>query len=128
MGAGKTEKTINFLKHCDNFIWITPNTALSANTYTRMKDENIDIKHYQKDFKTREDKQKINDTNKLIICLNSLKFLTTKNYDTIVIDEQETFFNKWFNNETLKISGGSLHLELWDIFKRLIKNARNVIF
>ncbi len=39
MGAGKTEKTIEFLKHCDNFLWITPNIALSANAQTRIDNE-----------------------------------------------------------------------------------------
>ena len=128
MGAGKTEQTIKHLNNnCDNFLWITPNIALSDNTATRLnenlKNQARGCKHYKTDFKSASDKKKMDKEDRLIICLNSIHHLKTKNYDTIVIDEIETFLKIWFNNKTLNITGG----ECWQVFKRLIKNAKNII-
>ena len=59
-----------------------------------------------------------------MICLNSLMYCSERQYKVVVIDEVETFLNKWFNNETItdNISG------LWETFINIIKNAEKVIF
>ena len=91
MGAGKTKITIEYLNSLNSYLWITPNMALSQNTYTRIIQEEVlksdKCKHYQEDFKTKESKENIQDANKLIICLNSLKYITYKIYYVIIIYE-----------------------------------------
>ena len=55
MSAGKTEQTVQFLNTVSNFLWLTPNIALSNNTLTRLnssfaKNKLSLCKHYQSDF------------------------------------------------------------------------------
>ena len=124
MGSGKTFQTSKYLKNVDEFIWITPNIALSQNTTQRLRDDGINVSHY-KDFKTSSSKlEMIPKQDKLMICLNSLMYCSERKYKVVVIDEIETFLNKWFNNETItdNISG------LWETFINIIKNAEKVIF
>ena len=124
MGSGKTFQTSKYLKNVDEFIWITPNIALSQNTTQRLRDDGIDVSHY-KDFKTSSSKlEMIPKQDKLMICLNSLMYCSERQYKVVVIDEIETFLNKWFNNETItdNISG------LWETFINIIKNAEKFIF
>lgn len=130
MGGGKTTQTINYLKSLENnideygdtesFIWITPNISLAKNTFTRIKDNNIDCNIYDS-AKNKKDKQFLIENSKnIIICLNSL-FYTNKNqynsYEVVVIDEIETFLKLFNNNSTLK--------ELDIVFKKFIEILTN---
>ena len=122
MGGGKTTQTINFLSNSkDNFIWITPNISLAKNTYTRIKENSIYCNIYDSARNTKEKKELIENSENIIICLNSL-FYTNKNYDTVVIDEIETFLKLFNNNSTLK--------ELDTVFKKfveILKNCKKII-
>lgn len=121
MGGGKTENTINYLKN-KNFCWITPNISLALNTFYRIESAGIDCHLYDNARNKKEKAFRIADENNLIICLNSLKYIT-KTYDVIVIDEIETFLKLWFNNKTLD---GVLNT-CWEIFINLLKSSKKII-
>lgn len=124
MGSGKTYQSVKFLKTQSEFLWITPNIALADNTTQRLRSDGINVAHY-KDFKRVCDKQdKIHKQNQLIICLNSIHYIYDRKYKVVVIDEIETFLNKWFNNNTLKEN----KFELWTRFLDVIRNADKVIY
>ena len=96
MGSGKTEQAVNLVSKVGNFIWIAPNQALTSNTQPRintvLKDTSKCL-HYRDDFQTQEkNKNEMRKADKLIICLNSLHYLSNKKYDNIIIDEIDTFF------------------------------------
>lgn len=128
MGQGKTAQTNQFLKGLNQkrFIWITPNIALARNTYKRMCDIGIECIFYQ-DVKTHQ-KSTIfqDDTKNLIICANSLHYVGNRTFDTIVIDESETFLNKWYGDfmdktkKTKRIN--------WEVLMNLFNNANFMIF
>lgn len=123
MGGGKTAQTIDFLKQNQNFIWITPNIALSQNTHTRVKDAGIQCVNYKEGSSTEERRDAIGEAYNLIVCLNSLKYVQ-QNYSIVVIDEIETFLKLWFNNSTLSTD---ILNTCWTIFINLMKTAKKVI-
>lgn len=123
MGGGKTHNTIKYLKQNDNFCWITPNIALSQNTFERIKNENIECVHYQHGGNLNDRKENIAGAHNLIICLNSMLYIK-QTYDIIVIDEIETFLKLWFNNNTLvedKLNN------CWAKFIQLITSCKKII-
>lgn len=120
MGSGKTHQTIDYLKTKANFLWITPNIALSQNTVHRMELNEIDVVYYQ-NF-TKRDKHLMLQFDKLIICLNSLHYLEKYNNNIIVIDEIETLLNKFEGNFM-----GSNKSLVWNTFIRLLINAKQII-
>ena len=126
MGSGKTEQTVNFLSKVNNFIWIAPNQALTSNTQPRINTvlkDTSKCKHYRDDFQTPDKKKhEMHKADKLIICLNSLHYLSNKKYDNIIIDEIDTFLHKWFDNSTIIKKS-----ECWETFKNLIREAKNII-
>ena len=123
MGSGKTYQAIEYLKNVDSFIWMAPIEALAQNTMYRLEQNKIDCKYY-KDFKNSAEKlEKLSKYDKMIICINSLRYTNEKVYKVVVIDEIETLLNKWFNNETLKNN----KLETWNRFLDIIKKADKVI-
>jgi hypothetical protein len=81
----------------------------------------MDVHHY-KDKKTRT--SNLEEFEKLIVCVNSLSRTQTKLYDIVVVDEIETFLNKWFNNTTLN----KCMFDCWTKFLDVIKAAKKVIF
>ena len=124
MGSGKTHQTIEYLKNYDSFIWLAPIEALAQNTMHRLESNDIDCKYY-KDFKNSHDKMEhLSDYDKMIICINSLRYTKKKIYKIVVVDEIETLLNKWFKNSTLEHN----KLELWTRFLDIINNADKVIF
>jgi hypothetical protein len=124
MGKGKTHVSLEYLKEKNEFLWITPNIALGENTIFRLNEIDVDCDFYI-DFKNKKTK-KIHESNKLVVCLNSLYKLSrrSKGYKIVIIDEIETLLIKWFNNSTLKEN----KLECWNQFLRLLRSADKVIF
>lgn len=126
MGGGKTAQTISFLKSEPNFLWIAPNKALATNTHKRFENEDIDVCHYES-IKTKDKKAgKIKDENKLIICLNSIHYITDVTYDVLVIDEIETLIDK-FLGDFLEQGKSQLKKQIWMNFVKLFKNAKQVL-
>jgi hypothetical protein len=124
MGKGKTHISLEYLKDKNDFLWITPNIALGENTIYRLNENKVECDFYI-DFKNIKTK-KIYESNKLVICLNSLYKLSKRSigYKIVIIDEIETLLIKWFNNSTLK----EYKLECWNQFLRLLRSADKVIF
>ena len=61
-----------------------------------------------------------------MIVLNSLHYITERNYDVIVIDEIETLLDK-FLGDFMEQGKKQLKLRIWDTFKRILLNAKKVI-
>ncbi len=126
MGGGKTTQTIDYLrKECQgdgdkSFIWMTPNIALASNTYGRMKFINTSL--YNTEKKAEKKREMIETSENLMICMNSLKYVTKK-YNIVVIDEIETFLKKWCFNSTLT----GVQTICYDNFLRTIKEADHII-
>jgi len=127
MGGGKTAQTIDYLKKKSSFIWIAPNKALADNTYNRLKETNIDCKHYL-ELSTKNKKiGQMNDEYRLISVLNSIHYLNEKTtYDVIVIDEIETLLDK-FLGDFMEQGKLQLKTKIWKIFCNLILKAEKVI-
>jgi hypothetical protein len=89
MGSGKTAQVIQFLAD-RSFVWISPNIALARNLGVRM-----DATFY-KDI-SQADKKKGIACRRLLICQNSLHYVTKK-YKIVVIDESETVLMKWMGD------------------------------
>ena len=125
MGGGKTEQTISSLKFAPNFIWIAPNRALGTNTKKRFEDKNIDVAHYDS-FKTYQKKQGVmKNEQKIIVCLNSIHYLTDTKYKIVVIDEPETLLDKFLGD----FLEGDNHykMQIWKNFISMLQNAERVI-
>jgi len=122
MGSGKTTQSIDYLKSAGTFIWMTPLISLAQNTKYRLNEEGIPCKFY-KDCKTASERNDLNKADNLLICINSLKYISTKTYKIVIIDEIETLLNKWFNNKTLDC----VKYECWRNFVRIIRSADKVI-
>ena len=127
MGSGKTTQTIDQLRNNNSFIWMTPNVALAQNTHQRMTQNNIKCCYYKDTelFKSSTDKCKMNNHDNLIVCINSLHYITKK-YKTVVIDEIESLLGKWHNNDTFN-SKVERKIDCWKIFIDIIRNADKVI-
>lgn len=130
MGAGKTHVTVSYLKKKNDrrILWICPNRALVSNVYTRLQQDGIDIKNYQK---YSQDKRKMREEEKLIICLNSMHYLAEMEpelhqakYDIVVIDEIETLLNKFVDNDFMKIDQ---KIGVWKQLLRVLNEAQKVI-
>lgn len=130
MGQGKTAQTNQYLKsivHAGNdFIWITPNIALANNTLARIAEEGVKCADYRK-FKTWEKKNGIlKDQKNLMICANSLHYVMDRTYHTIVIDEPETFLDKWFGDFMDKPAGTKRRN--WEVLMHIFSTAQSIIF
>lgn len=126
MGGGKTAQTISYLKSEPNFLWIAPNKALATNTKKRFEEEDINLCHYEQ-INTKEKKAgKLQDQEKLIICLNSIHYIENTQYDVLVIDEIETLIDK-FLGDFLEQGKLQLKNKIWCTFKQLFRNAKKVI-
>ena len=68
----------------------------------------------------------MNESNNLIICINSHHYFKTKTYDYIICDEIETTLNKWFDNKTLTDNYID-SMQSWDLFVNLFKKAQKNI-
>lgn len=127
MGGGKTAQTIDYLKTKSSFCWIAPNKALANNTHQRLKDVNIECKHYLELTTKNKKLGQMNDEYKLISVLNSLHYLDEKTtYDVIVIDEIETLLDK-FLGDFMEQGKLQLKTKIWNIFCNLILKADKVI-
>ena len=90
MGTGKTTKTIKYisslLENNDKLkiLFITPNITLSRGLYHRLNVEGLQFEHYLENY--RKQKDKMNKSNKLIICINSLHYLQDNISDVIICD------------------------------------------
>lgn len=125
MGGGKTCQTISYLKDKHSFLWIAPNKALASNTHKRFENENIDICHYESI--TTKDKKigKMKEEHKLICCLNSIHYITDKQYHILIIDEIETLIDK-FIGDFLE-GDNQVKKQIWINFVSLFKNAKQVL-
>ena len=126
MGGGKTAQTISFLQTCGEFLWIAPNKALANNTIQRFKEEHVPIFDYLQDNSKKKKDGSLNEQNKLMIVLNSLHYITERNYEVVVIDEIETLLDK-FLGDFMEQGKKQLKLRIWDTFKKLLFNAKKVI-
>lgn len=126
MGGGKTAQTISYLKNEYNYLWIAPNKALATNTHKRFENEDIEVCHYEA-VKTKDKKEgKMKAENKLIICLNSIHYVTDCQYNILVIDEIETLMDK-FLGDFLEQGKNQYKKQIWINFVNLFKNADKVI-
>jgi len=129
MGGGKTTQTVDYLRRTcngeddkENFVWMTPNIALADNTFERMKD--FHHTNLYNEEKKKEKKQDLIEKSKnLMICMNSLKYATDKQYKVVVIDEVETFLKKWCFNETLD----GVQKVCYENFILILKKAEKII-
>jgi len=127
MGGGKTAQTIDYLKKKSSFIWIAPNKALADNTYNRLKEKDIDCKHYLELSTKNKKLGQMNDEYRLISVLNSIHYLNDNTtYDVIVIDEIETLLDK-FLGDFMEQGKLQLKSKIWKIFCNLILKAEKVI-
>jgi len=130
MGAGKTAQTNTYLseivKRGETFIWVTPNIALANNTLQRISENGVICADYRK-FKTHEKRGgKLAEQPNLMICANSLHYLAKRQYDTIIIDEPETFFDKWYGSFMDKVAGTKRRN--WEVLINIFKTAKRIIF
>ncbi len=135
MSGGKTYNTMKYLKECAGaWAWLSPNIALAMNTHHRMTADNMDVLNYNEHKGANRPNVKKADA--VICCLNSIylladpydpKYMEGKNYDTIIIDEIDTFLLKWHDNGTLN-NAKTDKRALWHKFIRLLRNAKKVIF
>jgi len=123
MGGGKTTQTINYLdaNSSDSFIWITPNISLAKNTFNRIKELSISCSIYDSAKNKADKAELISKERNIIICINSL-FYTTKSYDTVIIDEIETFLKLFHNNSTLHELDS-----VWKKFIFILKSCKKLI-
>jgi hypothetical protein len=127
MGGGKTAQTIDYLKTKSSFIWIAPNKALADNTYNRLKEKDVDCKHYLELTTKNKKLGQMNDECRLISVLNSIHYLNeTTTYDVIIIDEIETLLDK-FLGDFMEQGKLQLKSKIWKIFCNLILKADKVI-
>ena len=81
-----------------------------------------EIKHYKTSFINQTKQQKnegIFQAKKIIICINSLKKINMNMFETAIIDESDTFFKNFHNNETLT----SDKLTIWKNPKKNFKRC-----
>lgn len=123
MGGGKTINTIQYLQDKESFCWLTPNIALASNTFTRLKENKVNVTYYDSGKNAKQKANLIGNSDKLIICLNSMKYIQ-KNYKVVVIDEIETFLKIWHDNGTL--NDETLNA-CWITFVNLLKNCEKLI-
>ena len=129
MCGGKTAQTAKYLLENETkpFIWIVSKIALAQNTCERLRAEGLKVKNYKQRRETA--KAHLNDSNNLLVCLNSLHLLEgliAKN-KIVVIDEIESFLLTWFNNETLN----NINVDkarLWQNLLTVLRKAEKVIF
>lgn len=126
MGGGKTAQTISYLKTEANFLWIAPNKALASNTHKRFENENIEVCHYETINSKEKKEGKMKDQDKLIVCLNSIHYITDRKYDVLIIDEIETLVDK-FLGDFLEQGKLQLKLQIWKNFISLFRNAKSVV-
>lgn len=127
MGGGKTAQTIDYLKTKPSFCWIAPNKALANNTHKRLKDVNVQCKHYLELSTANKKIGQMNDETRLISVLNSLHYLNENTtYDVIIIDEIETVLDK-FLGDFMEQGKLQLKSKIWKIFCNLILKADKVI-
>ena len=123
MGSGKTAQTVNFLSKVNNFIWIAPNQALTSNTLPRINEVLKDTSKcmlYKDDLKTLEKKNEMRKVDKIIICLNSLHYLSKRKYENVIIDEIDDS-----KNETILLSNNKLNTTNNNITSTNISDNRN---
>ncbi len=130
MGQGKTAQTNMHLKSIvdagNDFIWITPNIALANNTLARIAETGVNCADYRA-FPTWKKKTGIlKEQPNIMICANSLHYLMERTYHTVVIDEPETFFHKWFGDFMDKPAGTKRRN--WEVLMNIFSNAKSVIF
>jgi len=131
MCGGKTAQTAKYLLENKDkqFMWIVNKIALAQNTCERLRAEGLKICNYKQRRETK--KAELNDSNNLLVCLNSLhlaeSFKLIDQNKIIVIDEIETFLITWHDNATLnnhRVDKG----HLWGLLIQLLRRAEKVIF
>lgn len=131
MCGGKTAQTAKYLlENSDKqFMWIVNKIALAQNTCERLRAEGLKIYNYKQ--RREEKKAELNDSNNLLVCLNSLHLAESlKLIDSnkiVIIDEIETFLITWFDNATLnnhRVDKG----HLWRLLLEILRKAEKVIF
>lgn len=133
MGMGKTAQTSQYLatgvKNGEDFIWITPNIALAENTLSRLAEEGIECANYKdsKKFPTHKKRGGIlAEQPNLMICADSLHYVMERKYHTVVIDEPETFFDRWYGDFMDKVKGTKRRN--WEVLLNIFNNVKSIIF
>lgn len=123
MGGGKTIQTIDYLEKQESFIWIAPNISLANNTFNRFPSKNLT--HYRSVTPEQKKTGKMQEINRLMICLNSLHYIGNRRYDVLVIDEIETVIDKFLGDF---IEGNNMYkLTIWNAFVNLFRNCSKII-
>lgn len=130
MGQGKTAQTNMHLKTItdrgDDFIWITPNIALANNTLQRIAQQGVECADYRA-FPTWKKRNGIlKEQKNLMICANSLHYVSDRTYHTIIVDEPETFFDKWHGDFMDKPAGTKR--KNWNVLINIFQHAKSIIF
>ena len=125
MGNGKTAQTINYLKECENFVFLTHRQSLHRGTYQRITDAGINCVNYMAG-NSRTKFNLYNTARSLSICLPSIKHMSDeKRFDVVVIDEIESVLSE-FTNDLLS-KDLIAKKRILNKFIYLIKSARKVI-
>jgi hypothetical protein len=123
MGGGKTTTTLQYLKNSnDTFVWLAPRRTLVENTSHRMNEE-FKLNHISH-LKVGQNKGKLTQATKLLICNQSLHYLSDKqNFKTVIIDEIETVLLSWLGEKT---HGENMESN-FKRFCHLLSNANKII-
>jgi hypothetical protein len=125
MGSGKTAQTVDFLARMKNgktMLWIAPNRALACNTLNRLDKAGVPFADYAA-FKAQDKRDGIlKKQDRLLVCVNSLHYISDKTYDIVIIDEPETLWAKYlgtFMEDKKK--------ECWTALVNVLTHAKKVI-
>lgn len=122
MGFGKSYGTMNYLKSKPSVLYITLNIALARNIHSDFKVEHGTQFELYLNFNSKQKKNGIlNEQEKLIVCLNSLHYIT-RSYDVIVVDEIESCFDKLLDTTFMENKQ-----TVWKRLKSLFTNAKQII-
>lgn len=124
MGSGKTAQTIDYLVGKE-FIWITPNIALTNNTQKRFADQKVSepAVHY-KSISTADKKNgNMDKISRLLLSIHSLHYCN-RTYEYVVLDEVETILMALQGKFIADMGHKAV---IWTTLKRLLTSAKKVI-
>lgn len=118
MGSGKTAQTIDYLVGKE-FIWITPNIALTNNTEKRFGD----VTNY-KSISTADKKNgNMDKIRRLLLSIHSLHYCN-RTYEHVVLDEVETILMALQGKFIADMGHKAV---IWTTLKRLLTSAKKII-
>ena len=125
MGTGKTECVLRTLKQKyknKKIIWITCRVSLAQGINGRAKAKHFKFDYY-KDFMGNTEKS-IEDSNRLIIELESLHKVSRQHYDVVILDENESILNVFLSDET----HGNNYDENYITFENILRGCKQAFW